>query len=108
MIAVITRGQKFSYITDVIATPDNCKKIIQLAKDSDIMFIEAPFMDKDRKIAAKKFHLTAREAGELAAMAGAKSLCLFHFSRRYHDNGHELEKEAREAYLSCLGSGKYV
>ncbi|MFC1883598.1 MBL fold metallo-hydrolase [Thermodesulfobacteriota bacterium] len=108
MIAVITSGQKFTYITDAIATPDNCRRIIRLAKDSDIIFIEAPFMDKDKKIATKKFHLTAREAGELAAMAGAKSLRLFHFSRRYHGNGHKLEKEAREAYLSYLGGGKGV
>jgi len=104
-IALITKGLKLVYITDAIASPENCEKIIRLAKDSDIMFIEAPFMNKDKEIAAKKFHLTAREAGELAGMAGAKSLRLFHFSPRYHGNRHELEKEAKEAYIACLEGG---
>ena len=107
MIAVITKGQKLVYITDAVASPENRQKIIRLANDCDIMFIEAPFMHRDREIAAKKFHLTAREAGELAGRAGAKSLRLFHFSPRYHGNGHELEKEAKEAYLSSLG-GKHA
>jgi ribonuclease Z len=102
-IAVITRGLKLAYITDAIASPENCEKIIRLAKDSDIVFIEAPFMHKDKEVAQKKSHLTAREAGELAARAGAKKLSLFHFSPRYHGNGHELEKEARDAYIACLG-----
>lgn len=97
-IALISKGLKLVYITDAIASPENCKKIVRLAKDSDMMFIEAPFLHKDKKVAAKKFHLTAREAGELAARAGVKNFQLFHFSPRYHGNRREIEEEARETY----------
>ena len=49
-------------------------------------------------MARKKYHLTAKEAGELAAKAEAKHFRLFHFSPRYKGRAAELEKEAREAY----------
>ena len=53
-------------------------------------------MHKD--IAAEKHHLTARQAGTLAARAGAKQFTVFHFSPRYSDQEYLLQKEAREAY----------
>ena len=102
-IALISKGLKLVYITDAIASPENFEKIVRLAKDSDMMFVEAPFLHKDKKVAAKKFHLTAREAGELAGRAGVKNFQLFHFSPRYHGNGHEIEDEAREAYSIYSG-----
>ena len=40
-----------------------------LAKDSDQLFIEAAFLEKDKDIARQKQHLTAWQAGTLAAGA---------------------------------------
>ncbi|MDY6974203.1 MAG: MBL fold metallo-hydrolase [Thermodesulfobacteriota bacterium] len=97
-IAVISPGQKIAYITDVTASTKNCVKIIELAKAADILFIEASFLDSERETARSKYHLTAREAGELARKAGAKYFQLFHFSPRYADRGTDLVTEAREAY----------
>jgi ribonuclease Z len=97
-IALITPGQNISYITDVIYSDTNAQKIIEFAKDADHLFIEAAFLDKDRAIAKEKYHLTARQAGELAARAGAKQFTVFHFSPRYLGQETLLYQEATEAY----------
>ncbi len=97
-IARISPGQKIVYITDVVATPENCRKIIKLAKGADLLFIEAVFLDSEKEKAMKKYHLTARKAGELAKKAGVRQFQLFHFSPRYKNRANELEREAKEAY----------
>jgi ribonuclease Z len=103
-IARMTPGQKIVYVTDVVADPENCRQIVELAKGAELLFIEAAFLDREKAIAWKKYHLTAREAGELAKKAGVKDFRLFHFSPRYMGRAEELEKEAREAYEKTEGA----
>jgi len=97
-IAHITRGQKITYVSDVICSEPNVKKIVELAKDSDQLFIEAAFLEKDKDIAKKKYHLTARQAGCIANMACVKQFSVFHFSPRYRGMEHLLYEEAQGAY----------
>lgn len=82
-LAVITGGRKIAYITDAACHEQNLEKIVRLAKDADHLFIEAAFLDTDKEIARRKKHLTACQAGRIAAEAGAKKFTLFHFSPRY-------------------------
>ena len=102
-IAMITPGQKITYIADTGFSPENQKKIISLAQDSDHLFIEAAFLDVHKDIAAEKHHLTARQAGTLAARAEAKQFTIFHFSPRYADQEHRLQEEAIRAYEKEIG-----
>ncbi len=97
-IAMVTPGQKISYIADVAYTPANADKIISLAQDSDHLFIEAAFLDAQQDLAAEKHHLTARQAGELAARCGARQFTIFHFSPRYLGQEDLLYQEAEAAY----------
>ncbi len=97
-IAMITPGQKISYIADVAYNPTNAEKIISLVKNSDHLFIEAAFSEAHKDIAKEKHHLTARQAGELAARAKAKQFTVFHFSPRYLGQERLLSQEATEAY----------
>lgn len=97
-IARITPGQKIAYITDIADTPANRTQILGLAEDCDRLFIEAAFLDADREMARAKHHLTARQAGELAALAGAKQFTVFHFSPRYSDEAGRLYTEADAAF----------
>jgi ribonuclease Z len=97
-IATVTPGQKITYITDVAYTDANCDKIIAFARNSDHLFIEAAFLEKDHAIGRKKYHLTARQAGELAARAAARQFSIFHFSPRYLARESLLYQEARQAY----------
>ena len=97
-IALITPGQKITYISDVIYHKSNVEKIVSFAKGADHLFIEAGFLEQDRDIAQKKFHLTAWQAGRIAKKARVKQFTLFHFSPRYMGQDHLLQKEARDAF----------
>jgi ribonuclease Z len=97
-IAIITPGQKISYVADISYNPANVQKVLKLAQNADHLFIEAAFLEQEKDMAQKKCHLTARQAGSIAAKAGAKQFTPFHFSPRYTGSGHLLEAEARAAY----------
>ena len=104
-IARITAGQKIAYVTDVYDCPENRAAIIALARDADHLFIEAAFLDRECELAAAKHHLTAGQAGEIAALAAAKRFTLFHFSPRYEGREAEILAEAQQAYEET-GGGK--
>ena len=104
-IALITPGQKISYIADVLYSKANAEKIIDLAKNSDHLFIEAGFLEKHRDTARKKHHLTATQAGTLARQAGVKQVTPFHFSPRYNGQESLLYAEVMEAFENHVETG---
>jgi ribonuclease Z len=99
-IARISPGQKITYITDIIGSAENIARAVELAMGSDRLFIEAAFLEKDKDMARHKYHLTAREAGLIAARARVKELSLFHYSPRYFGREKELHEEAMAAFRS--------
>ncbi len=103
-IAVIAPGQKIAYITDIECSPSNEAKAVLLAKDADHLFIEAPFLESEKRIALQKHHLTAQQAGRIAGNARVKQFTLFHFSPRYTGRGRDFENEARRAYEKAMYS----
>ncbi|MBW1698702.1 MAG: ribonuclease Z [Deltaproteobacteria bacterium] len=101
-IATITPGQKITYIADVVYNEPEAEKIIDFAKGSDHLYIEAAFLEKDRDIARDKYHLTAWQAGTIVGKSQVKQYSLFHFSPRYTNQAELLEKEAAEAYDTAV------
>lgn len=97
-IAMITEGQKVSYITDVSPEEGNIRKIIDLVAGSDTLYCEAYFLHEDMERAVERHHLTARMAGEIAREAKVKNLVLMHFSPKYRDRVEDIEAEAMEAF----------
>jgi len=97
-IAVVTPGQKIAYVVDAAYHRENRKAIVELARDADHLFIEAAFLEEHGEIARAKHHLTARQAGSLAGLAGVRQYTLFHFSPRYLSREEELWEEARRAF----------
>lgn len=75
----IVPGQKIAYVTDVAWHKDNVKRIVDLARDADLLYIEAVFMQRDAGHGQRKFHLTAHQAGEIARLRtlAASSRCIF-------------------------------
>jgi ribonuclease Z len=102
-IARITPGQKIVYVTDVGDTPFNRAAIVEFARGANILFIEAAFLHSEHDLAAAKHHLTARQAGQIAALAHAKHFTLFHFSPRYEGRAEALLAEAQQAYEETAG-----
>jgi len=99
-IARISRGMKITYIADVAYHTVNIKKIIDLARDADHLFIEGAFLQEDEDLATTKHHLTAHQAGTLSRKAGVKRMSVFHFSPRYTGLESLLEAEAQAAMYS--------
>jgi ribonuclease Z len=97
-ITRISPGQKICYVVDVGYTRANRDKIIASVANAEHLYIEAAFLEKHSKVARLKNHLTARQAGTVAAKAQVKKFTLFHFSPRYTSQEQLLQKEASEAY----------
>jgi len=97
-IVKITPGQKIAYVTDAAYSEDNAGSIVNLARDADILFIEGSFRDVEADQAARKYHLTAGQAGALARKAGAKRMIPFHFSSKYRGLEDRLIEEAEVAF----------
>lgn len=74
-------GQRFAFVMDTAP----CQGAEELAEGADLLVTECTFSDDDAGLAAQFRHLTAGQAGELAATAGAGTLVLTHFSARYGD-----------------------
>jgi ribonuclease Z len=90
-------GENICYVTDVAFNQDNVQRITALAADAAQLFIECVFLDQDADHAARKHHLTARQAGSIAREAHAKLIIPFHFSPRYADREAELRGEIEAA-----------
>lgn len=74
-------GQRFALVMDTAP----CAGAEELADDADLLVAEATFADEHADLARTYRHLTAGQAGALAARAGARHLVLTHFSGRYRD-----------------------
>jgi ribonuclease Z len=99
----ITRGQSLAYVTDAVFSPRNSGAVTALARGVDHIYIEAAFMEADEPVARTKKHLTAAQAGTLAALAGARAFTLFHHSPRYQGRPVDPRGEAEAAYRKAGG-----
>ncbi|MGN6753184.1 MAG: ribonuclease Z [Intrasporangium sp.] len=96
-VSVVRPGQKFAFVMDTAP----CHGAEVLAQDVDLLVAECTFADEESELAAAYLHLTAGQAGALAASAGARSLVLTHFSSRYLD----LDALRRQA-VACAGGAE--
>jgi len=107
-LVVETPGQKLVYVVDTLFSKGNVAGITELARDADVFFCESLFLDQDRDQAAKRYHLTARQAGTLGRLAGAKRLQVFHFSPRYDGQADRIYAEAEAAFRGELAPDEPV
>jgi len=97
-VVTTTSGQKIAYVTDVVDSPANRALIVKLARNADILFIEAAFAEADAALAAERSHLTTTAAGQIAREAGVRRVEPFHFSRRYEGDEERLLGEVMAAF----------
>jgi len=95
----VTPGQKLAYVVDTLFSPANAAAIVRLAAGADLFFCEAPFLEEDLEQAARRYHLTARQAGALGRAAGVRRLQVFHFSPRYEGRYGDILAEAQAEFV---------
>jgi ribonuclease Z len=98
-VTVPRRGQAVALVMDTRV----CTGAVELARDADMLVCESTYLDVDADLAHTYGHLTARQAGEIAAEAGVRLLVLTHFSRRYGDDVEPFAAEARRAAGADVG-----
>lgn len=78
-VSVSRPGQRFAFVMDTAP----CPGAEALAERADLLVAESTFAEAEAELAGAYRHLTAGQAGALAAIGGARMLVLTHFSSRY-------------------------
>jgi ribonuclease Z len=88
-------GQSFAFIMDTRL----CDAAFALADGADMVVCESTFAEAEAALAREYGHLTAGQAGRIAAESGARTLVLTHFSQRYDSaDSQRLAAEAAMAF----------
>jgi ribonuclease Z len=88
-------GQRFAFIMDTRL----CDAAFALAAGADLLVCESTFANAEAALARDYGHLTAGQAGRIAAESKARLLVLTHFSQRYQAaDGQRLAGEAAAAF----------
>ncbi|MBN2214977.1 MAG: ribonuclease Z [Bacteroidales bacterium] len=75
------KGRTYAYCSDTLYH----KSLAERIRNVDLLYHEATFMDKDKKLAKLTMHSTAAQAAGIAKLANAGRLLIGHFSSRYKD-----------------------
>lgn len=85
--------RSYAYCSDTLFLPHNAPLIGPV----DLLYHEATFLSNLQARALQTGHSTAKEAGQMAQLSGAKRLLIGHYSARYTDF-QELLNEARHVF----------
>jgi ribonuclease Z len=88
-VSVARPGAVFAFVMDTRP----CAGALRLARDADLLVMEATFAAEEQHLAAEYGHCSAEDAARTARDAGAHALAITHFSQRYA----EVEAHLREA-----------
>jgi len=97
------RGQRVAVVMDTRP----CDGARALADGADLLVCESTFLSSEAEDAHAYFHMTARQAGELARDAGVRRLVLTHFSQRYGAS-QPFADEARAVHADVVAADDLV
>ena len=80
-----------------------CNAAVELARGVDLLVCESTFLDGEEHLARAWGHMTARQAGALAAEAGARRLVLTHYSQRHPDEA-DFARQAAELFADVVAA----
>lgn len=80
-----------------------CEGALKAAKNVRLLLAESTYLEEESTLAWDHFHLTALQAANIAAEAGAKELILTHYSSRYQESL-PFQEEARKAFPNTFAA----
>lgn len=94
---LLREPRTFAFCTDTVFDPS----LATIFAGCDLLYHEATYGHRELSRAKSTAHSTARQAAEMARLAGARKLVIGHFSARYKDTS-ELISEAREIFENTV------
>ena len=92
-VSHLRTGDVFAVVIDTKFTPS----AIEAARGAKLLLCESTYLEEHRALAEAHFHLTAKQAAEIAKEAGVEKLVLTHYSARYREL-EPFEAEARAIF----------
>lgn len=92
-----TPSLKYAHISDTLFVPELAEKIGPV----DLLFHETTYLDSEADMAVRNYHTTARQAGEMARLCGARWLLTGHYSSRYSDE-EEFRRQAMTGFPNVI------
>lgn len=92
-VSVPKPGSAVAFVMDTRA----CPGAVALARDADLLVMEATYTAEDQRLADEHFHASSVDAARTALAAGAHHLALTHFSQRYDSTAQHVD-EARAVF----------
>lgn len=92
-VSWIRKGDSIAVVIDT----RYCQNALDIARDAKVLICESTYLEEHRDLAYQHFHLTAKQAAELALEANVKELILTHFSARYQSL-RDFEIEAKKVF----------
>lgn len=99
----VVEGKKIAVVLDTLL----CNGAYELSKHADLLICEAVYTSKLIGKAEEYKHMTAMQAGELAATCGVKKLVLTHFSQRYKTTEEVLD-EAKSIFKATSAAYDFM
>jgi len=94
-----TPGESIAYLSDLLMTDELRGRLAERMRGCTTLVCEATYRRDDTGLAERNFHLTSKQAAELARDAGVGHLVLIHLSDRYKpDEWLALLQEVREVF----------
>jgi ribonuclease Z len=92
-VSWVRKGDSIAVVIDT----RYCKNAVEIARNARLFLCESTYLEDRRDLAFQHYHLTAKQAAEIAREADVQELILTHFSARYLDP-RVFEDEARQVF----------
>lgn len=102
-VSWMQKGSIFAYLLDTVY----CEQAIELAQGASLLLSESTFSKKEKRLAAKYFHLTTQQAALIAKKALVNKLVITHFSARYPKVS-LLLAEAKEIFSNTFAAKEFA
>ncbi len=102
-VTSIIKQKKLSVILDT----GLCKNIYKFANEADVIISDSTFGSEKEEMADEYYHLTSKQAAQVASQVNAKKLILTHFSQRYKDVK-ELLGEAKDIFPNTMAAYDFM